>query len=321
MARNDHDPKALEDTTVAATNSSTVMEKPALAEPHAGTKNDVAMVDDPSLELKFKEDKLRQQYIELLERRIRSLEAELHRGRRKSMSRERDERLSPPPDEMNIVQIPSDMQVSGRVVYEDVKFNEETRQWEATRIAAEPSADESKSQKDATHAFIWKIMHSQHDPEHKYSAVEVTGSKLENLLRAELSDLPGHLNDDRLSFDYSFDKIIHKWDRLTEIAEYGRGYNSEAVEDLNLFLNHIKRSIDLKNYLDKRDGNMKNRVIAFEDLWTVFPPGELVFAEPFGEPQLFVVRDIHERIVETHNFFAVDCWSYGMLSPYLKDRR
>jgi len=287
----------------------------ARAETHSMVDEGSSTTVDSSAKLKLLEDNLVQKYIDLLVKKIKSLEDELQRGARMSRSRERRISRSPSPDQTKVIELPSDVEASGRVVYEDVNFNDETRQWEATRVEVEPSADESKTTKDASHAFVWKIMHSQHNPDHKYSAVEVTGSSLENLLRTELNDYPGHFGDDRLFFDHIFIKIIYNWGRLSEIAEHGLGYSAEVVEDLNLLLNHVKRSFELKEYFEKREINRRNRVVAFDHLWTLFPPGELVYAEPFGQPQLFVVRAIDDRSVYDHCFFVVDCWSYGMLRP------
>ncbi|KAK1839779.1 ATPase [Colletotrichum chrysophilum] len=127
--------------------------------------------------------------------------------------------------------------------------------------------------------------------------------------------------------------LIHNWDRLNALAiedslrteemkvriqklgprtdvtmagseeqkaralEYlGKASNLEnARAQLKLMLKLVKTIPELGKYFQSVEAQNNTGSIQFEHLWTIFPPGEIVFSTLFmNEPQLFIVKDSND---------------------------
>lgn len=70
---------------------------------------------------------------------------------------------------------------------------------------------------------------------------------------------------------------------------------SQARLDLKLLLDHLSSgSGDLKldKYFKVRESHREQISVNFDSLWTLFPPGELVYGKIFqGQDQVFIVQD------------------------------
>jgi len=71
-----------------------------------------------------------------------------------------------------------------------------------------------------------------------------------------------------------------------------------------------------KYFLGAREMQETAHTVAFDYLWTVFPPGEIVISRPYmGQPQAFIVRestDVIERRSKSGltKKWDLQCWSY-----------
>lgn len=95
---------------------------------------------------------------------------------------------------------------------------------------------------------------------------------------------------------------------------------SKAKEDLITLLEHVRASQDVETYLSAMKTAGTNGTIQFDNLWTIFPPGELVYSAPFmGQDQVFVVKECSsDYALESDSGHSKDerkvcnlhCWSY-----------
>ncbi|KAI9795899.1 MAG: hypothetical protein M1833_006626 [Piccolia ochrophora] len=83
---------------------------------------------------------------------------------------------------------------------------------------------------------------------------------------------------------------------------------AKAIEDLKILLNHITVAPELNLYFETREVQIKSESVSFEYVWTIFPPGEIVFSSPFmKEPQAFLV---YEALKSDENPWSLICWTY-----------
>ena len=92
----------------------------------------------------------------------------------------------------------------------------------------------------------------------------------------------------------------------------------KATKYLAMLLTQVKRAPELTSCFESLEKQYKAHSIEFKYLWTIFPPGELVYSSVFmGRPQIFVVRDkLGERMVASEGgrdekaIWLLLCWSY-----------
>ncbi|KAL9635582.1 MAG: hypothetical protein Q9164_003364 [Protoblastenia rupestris] len=92
---------------------------------------------------------------------------------------------------------------------------------------------------------------------------------------------------------------------------------SGAMKDLGLLLEEAKAALELELYFNKaREIQEKSKTITFRYLWTIFPPGELVYSLTsfIGKLQVFIVRENNEDALSHSKtgkpYWTLDCWTY-----------
>lgn len=131
--------------------------------------------------------------------------------------------------------------------------------------------------------------------------LELVGTELQSLLRDLLRHHPYHMipGDTMAS---PFEPLVQNWDLLeTAAGEEGRKEGDRTAEqdqtarsDLKLLLDTIKEGTDpkLDEYFKIRESLKTSKSITYEALWTIFPPGTLVFSAPFLRlDQIFIVQN------------------------------
>ncbi|KAK3399130.1 hypothetical protein B0T20DRAFT_497259 [Sordaria brevicollis] len=151
-------------------------------------------------------------------------------------------------------------------------------------------------------AFILKKVQADKLPGSKDSSeIDIISPDLWDLLKKHLAATPRHLFRGQPITMYSpFETFVHNFDLLEKVAAEVNEQDSEeqkqARKDLQLLLGVISGGSSgdekLNKYFKMRDSYLRDNTIQFDDLWTIFPPGTLVYGKPFqGEDQIFVVAD------------------------------
>ncbi|KAL9099369.1 MAG: hypothetical protein Q9187_009507 [Circinaria calcarea] len=166
---------------------------------------------------------------------------------------------------------------------------------------------------DTSHAFT--LRKNVYENDSNDGEIEIHSQGLWNLLKEHLSHHPNHIFPASPITLYSpYEALIFEWERLEQATkEKPRDeIDKQARSDLELLLGTIASgSGDLKldKYFKTRESNKEQKSITFETLWTIFPPGELIYGKPFqGDDQVFIVQDILRPW--PNNSLRLLCWTY-----------
>jgi hypothetical protein len=167
---------------------------------------------------------------------------------------------------------------------------------------------------DAYHAFEWRqIVDSKGDE--ISCQITIFNVDLKKAIASQLDDYPGHWDEEQMIFHGIFRPLVYNWDRFQKLLVDG-SVPDQILSDLHIMLELIKKSKRLRTYFNNLEVTKKDATITSDMLWTLFPPGELVFGSPFNEPQVFIVSDCEQPLVRFSAdpiwaFLGVSCWRYG----------
>jgi hypothetical protein len=105
---------------------------------------------------------------------------------------------------------------------------------------------------------------------------------------------------------------------LVILADEEKG--RKALADLAALLQQVRMIPELKAYFPALEAQRQGHSIQFEFLWTIFPPGELVYSTVFMKMhQVFIVKEFESDIVterdsgkerDAKKVWSLVCWSY-----------
>jgi hypothetical protein len=145
------------------------------------------------------------------------------------------------------------------------------------------------------------------------------------LLRNLLPHFPDHIFDDAdPKFSSPFEVFIHNWDLLkTAVAkEVEEPLEKQDLENLKALMNIMSTNsgdTKLEAYFKTREANTAAGKITYDNVWTLFPPGELVMSKPYlDQEQFFLVQGnylLGWPITESKRrkvppAWIVVCWAY-----------
>lgn len=149
--------------------------------------------------------------------------------------------------------------------------------------------------------------------------VEIFSPDLRLLLKRLLKHYPyHHFLGDTVTLNSPYECLVLNWDLLVSEANQP-GLNEKdqlARDDLRLLLNTIKEGSGeerLDDYFKIRDTLKASRSITFQNLWTIFPPGTVVYSRQFlKHDQIFIVQDNVRVWPRQGNRarFGLYCWTY-----------
>lgn len=130
--------------------------------------------------------------------------------------------------------------------------------------------------------------------------ISVIGKDLKGLLEEALRHYPGHW-DERMTFvdaGLVFSPLIHNWDALQQLAlECATDENGRlARQDLQILLSKIQKTNRCGKYFAEREMIRREKVISFEWLWTIFPPGSIVYLTESAQPEVLLVSSSVYRV-------------------------
>lgn len=188
------------------------------------------------------------------------------------------------------------------------------------QLPSETNTEVSKDQ-DKSHAFLLRKNVDANNRDDNAGELEIISRDLWNLLKKLLSDYPYHYfqGDRAVTFTSPYEPFILHWTRLEKAAKESPGdeKDNQARLDLRLLLDTIASGsgdTKLDKYFKARESNIQQRCVTFESLWTLFPPGTLVYGKPFqGQDQIFIVKDnlqpwppVGRKIIT----WTLECWTY-----------
>ncbi len=165
---------------------------------------------------------------------------------------------------------------------------------------------------EGSYAFKW-ITHVDLETDSVEHEAVIPEGDLKRALADELQDFPTHFNSGEISFHGYFAVFIHAWDRLEMIAAGSKPeVSTETRQDLKALLSLIQEVEMLKRYFNNRSLDSRSGEIAYEDLWTAFSPGTVIYASPMDSPQAFLVHDgQYKKLINARESYVVLCWAYG----------
>lgn len=156
-----------------------------------------------------------------------------------------------------------------------------------------------------------------------FSEIDIHDIGLWGLLGSELGHYPYHtFRGNPSTLRSPFQPLIHNWDKLQSISsEDVDDDKAQSRRDLKLLLDTISAGSGddkLDRYLKTREVSQEQRTVTFDNLWTLFPPGELVYGTPFlNQPEIFLVQDCLEswpssrsRYLGGDSSWKLLCWAY-----------
>ena len=157
-------------------------------------------------------------------------------------------------------------------------------------VAEEPDDVVEAAEGKATAKFAFLVCKKKsHDSRKKYDldSVIIQSPLLKDLLGQMLVDYPGITTSlDRLVFKAPFRPFVHRWPRLLHLLQPEVTQDETARSHLRL-LHDILYYEELKNAIDAKIDLVKNGVITFEFLWTIFEPGTLVYSTEVGKERVY----------------------------------
>ena len=193
---------------------------------------------------------------------------------------------------------------------------------------SETTPDVTKVQA-TSHAFILRKFVKTGGEENS-GELEIVDRDLWKLLKELLSHYPYHtFQGNPVTIISPYQAFIFNWNKLKRAAKESRidGKDEQARLDLGLLLDTLSNGSGdpkLDKYLKARDSSKEQKIVTFESLWTIFPPGILVYGKMFlGQDQVFIVQHNTRpwpRNASEPSPWTLKCWTYDWDGKTFKRR-
>ncbi|KAI1840596.1 hypothetical protein JX266_013200 [Neoarthrinium moseri] len=237
-----------------------------------------------------KVDALQQIYIELLEKRIAQLEAAVNQSASKDAATDSEDDS---PRYRNILRM----------------WDKKAGAFKDTLVGAKTFI--TPETKNTAYTFR-RVYNPDTGEKGAYSEIEIEDEKFIQLLKTHIGKYPGvNFDGDKVYIPSPFAAIIHKWEKLQEVAK--ETPRDQAHEDLANLLERVETAPELQNYFKLRESYISSKVVTFETLWTIFAPGELIVARPYMKrPQILRVNDspIPFSLSKSYKYLVMWAWCW-----------
>ncbi|KAJ5928277.1 P-loop containing nucleoside triphosphate hydrolase protein [Penicillium verhagenii] len=193
------------------------------------------------------------------------------------------------------------------------------------REEVESDTPQSKTEADSDIAFVLKktVPDKFSDP-YDLSEIDIINLDLWELLKEHLGAYPYHIfRGSPVTLFSPYEALVFEWDvlRAASVEEPKNEEDKQAREDLKLLLDHLSSGSSgdyrLDKYFKEQKPTLRPQNIQFDDLWTIFPPGMLVYGKPFqNQHQVFIVQDNMGAWPEDNGSvkgakpWKMTCWTY-----------
>lgn len=205
-----------------------------------------------------------------------------------------------------------------------IRFNDRRFDERGLPVVVAATIDTSSSSKEAPadnveekidYAFTWSRGFDT-DNKYLYTEVEIQSKTLAELLKASLThhmDFPHH--DRVIRLRSPFKAVVHNWTKLLDEAKPHLDEDDEhntAREDLKRLMDQVSSSTELKQYFRDLDPSKPSETVSFELLWTIFPPGCLVYSKRvMQKDQVLILQNLEEEEVKgNRKRVTLTCWAY-----------
>lgn len=156
-----------------------------------------------------------------------------------------------------------------------------------------------------------------------FSEIDIHDNGLWELLKLKLGYYPYHTFQGKpTTLKSPYEPLVHNWDKLRSLAneEVDDEDAQKARKDLGLLLDTILSGSGdekLDRYLKTREAAKNQDTVTFDNLWTLFPPGQLIYGKPFqDQDEIFLVQDSYSSWPASKLYPGPDrawellCWVY-----------
>lgn len=152
--------------------------------------------------------------------------------------------------------------------------------------------------------------------------IEIESQDLWDLLKELMANYPYHtFRGAPVTLVSPFEALILNWEKLERATKQEPKDEKDKIarSDLKLLLDTIASGTGhakLDKYFRTRESHKEQKSVTFETLWTVFPPGALIYGKPFqGQDQVFIVQDNLSPWPPSYsrrefNAWTLLCWTY-----------
>ncbi|KAI5461567.1 P-loop containing nucleoside triphosphate hydrolase protein [Mariannaea sp. PMI_226] len=136
-------------------------------------------------------------------------------------------------------------------------------------------------------------------------SIIVQSPYLKRVLGKVFDGYPGIITSvSRLKFSAPFECFVHRWDQFAA-ARDDASYDDATREHVDLLFKVMKA--ELGEIIQLREDYFKNRAVAFEHIWTLFPPGCTVWGSAKGKP--VALKFTHGNYAENQcgKFYHLNC--------------
>ena len=169
---------------------------------------------------------------------------------------------------------------------------------------------EVKDDIEESESYLRNVMDPAIKSKLLYNEVDICQGPLLSLMKEAIpANITKTWTGQRVFLGGSFAELVCHWDSLKDARSLrpdDSPQRRQARLDLGKVLEYVQGSKDLGSYFKTRETNLESKVIAYEFLWTLFPPGSEVVSKTFeDEWQILIVGG---SFIDGARLTRISCW-------------
>ncbi|KAF2093447.1 putative AAA family ATPase [Rhizodiscina lignyota] len=135
-------------------------------------------------------------------------------------------------------------------------------------------------------------------------SVVIQSQTIKDALGVALANYPGiTTNLSRLEFSPPFQCFVHRWSKFEEVLNN----ETDSEKHAHIKLLHTVLEPELKEIIDEKNDLIKNGVMTFDMVYTLFEPGVLVYNRQDGHDRIFKLVDSAYGQNQCGRYFQLRC--------------
>jgi hypothetical protein len=195
---------------------------------------------------------------------------------------------------------PEDLTMKCVVKHLDRRYDDDDEMYYGERKAEKDTAGK-RDKKDWWKLFaICLVRNYDSDGEQEHNSLHVHPQALRELLADVIGKYPGSpIDADEVEIAEPYHSLFYYREQLEAEGLKRFAEDSESREQLQLLLNWIKTHFELDIAAHKRCTTQEHKAIAYDRLWTLFPPGTIVYSNFLSQNRAFRVVSNYYETSET----------------------